>query len=80
MGKKKEKITYIDDGRTVADMSGVSGGFPAGSRPKSQPRASLKEQLATFFGAMKMMFLPMLVFCGALVVIYLILTLVFWLM
>ena len=26
MGKKKEKITYVDDGRTIADMSGVTGG------------------------------------------------------
>ncbi len=26
MGKKKEKIIYIDDGRTIADMSGVSRG------------------------------------------------------
>ena len=25
MSKKKEKITYIDDGRTLADMSGVGG-------------------------------------------------------
>lgn len=24
MGKKKEKIKYVDDGRTIADMSGVS--------------------------------------------------------
>ena len=24
MGKKKEKVKYVDDGRTIADMSGVS--------------------------------------------------------
>ena len=23
--KKKEKITYIDDGRTISDMSGLTG-------------------------------------------------------
>lgn len=78
MGKKKEKITYIDDGRTIADMSGISGGFQHESRPKYQPRAGIKEQLSTFWGAVKMMLLPTLVFTGALVVIYLILTLVFW--
>ena len=27
MRKKKEKITYIDDGRSIADMSAVSGGM-----------------------------------------------------
>ena len=80
MGKKKEKITYVDDGRTVADMSGVTGGFRASARPKYQPPASIKEQLTTFFGAMKMMLLPMLVVVGALVVIYLVITLLFLIM
>ena len=74
---KKEKITYIDDGRTIADMSGVSGGFFSKKRQKYQPSAPLKAQLATFFGAMKMMLLPTLVFAAALGVIYLILLLVF---
>ena len=77
MGKKKEKITYIDDGRTVADMSGVTGGFRSSARPKYQPRASIKEQLSTFFGAMRMMFVPMLAVVGLLVVIYLAIMLLF---
>ena len=34
--KKKEKIVYIDDGSTVADMSGVKG-----SVPPSPPRQTL---------------------------------------
>lgn len=80
MGKKKEKITYVDDGRTVADMSGVTSGFRSSARPKYQPPASVKEQLSTFFGAMKMMFLPMLTVVGALVVIYLIIMLFFYFM
>ena len=74
---KKEKIIYIDDGRIIADMSGVSGGFQTSQRPKYQPRASIKEQLKTFFGAMKMMFLPMLAVVAVMIVVYLLLFVVF---
>lgn len=77
MGKKKEKIIYIDDGRTIADMSGVSGGMPRPKRPAGTPRATLKEQLGTFWAAMKMMLLPTLVVAGGICVIYLILSLIF---
>jgi len=80
MGKKKERITYVDDGRTIADMSGVSGGFHTEKRPKYQPRASFKEQMGTFFGAMKMMLLPMLVVVGAMTLVFLIILIVFSLM
>ena len=77
MGKKKEKITYVDDGRTVADMSGVSGGFGGGKRSEWMPRSSLKERWDTYWSAVKMMFLPMLVvvaaLCGAFLILYLVL-------
>ena len=68
MGKKKEKITYIDDGRPLADMSGVSAprltwnAFKLATRPK--------EAWKTYWNAVKMMFLPMLAVIGALVIIY----------
>ena len=68
MGKKKEKITYIDDGRTLADMSGVSG--PRLTRNAFKPAPRFKEVWATYWNAVKMMFLPMLAVIGALVVIY----------
>ena len=77
MGKKKEKITYIDDGRTIADMSNVSGGWSTSGRSKYTPPAPLREQLNTFWTAMKMMFKPMLVVVGGIVVIYVILYLLF---
>lgn len=77
MAKKKEKITYVDDGRTVADMSGVSGGFRTTKPSAGRPRVPLKEQLGTFWGAMKMMFVPMLVATGAICVIFVILYLLF---
>lgn len=80
MGKKKEKITYIDDGRSIADMSGVSGGFGFSDSKPSRYRASFKEQWKTFWTAVKMMFLPMLTVVGGIILIYLILSLVFWLL
>lgn len=70
MSKKKEKITYIDDGRSLADMSGIGG--PRLSRSASQPRASFKEQWKTYCGAVKMMFGPMLVFLTGMAVVYMI--------
>ena len=84
---KKEKVTYIDDGSTVVDMTGVGGARSrnTGKPPKtpkktSAPRllpgghSTMKEQAQTFFGAMRMMFLPMLTAIGILTLIYLI----FW--
>ena len=77
--KKKEKIVYIDDGRSLADLSGVQGGFTPKTRPLGRPRASIKEQLGTFFCAMRMTFLPMLAVVGGLILLYLLLWLIFWL-
>ncbi|MBQ7802047.1 MAG: hypothetical protein IJ375_06970 [Oscillospiraceae bacterium] len=77
MGKKKEKITYIDDGRTIADMSNVSGGFRPPKREKWTPRSSLKEQLSTFWAAIKMMVKPMLVVVVGIMVIYLVILILF---
>ena len=74
---KKEKITYIDDGRTIADMSGVTGGMPRSSRPAWVPRSSLKEQFGTFFRAMQMMLRPMLVVIAGIGLIYVIMYVLF---
>ena len=81
MGKeKKEKVTYIDDGRTIADMSGVGQDRKWKSRPQSYPSPKFKEVWKTYWNATKMMFVPMLVAMGAIVVIYLLMTLAFYLM
>lgn len=61
--KKKEKVRYIDDGRTIADMSAV-GGRRSYEYNKGRKRSSFKEQRKTYFEAMKMMFVPMLVTIG----------------
>ena len=75
--KKKEKIRYVDDGRTIADMSALSGKRPekgekGAQRPISQ-RSTLKEQFETYIGAVKMMFLPMLATLGLLAVAFIVL-------
>ena len=78
--KKKEKITYIDDGRTIADMSGISGGPRLADNRYGRPRFSAKEIWKTYLGAVKMMFVPMLVVICGIVIIYMILSFVFLLL
>lgn len=78
--KKKEKITYIDDGRTIADMSGVKSGPRLGGRNPYRPRPKAKEVWKTYWNAVKMMFTPMLVVIVALGVIYMIIYFIFFLM
>ena len=78
--KKREKIIWIDDGSTVADMSGVGRGL-GGNRPnkpkpatkKGKPMNRFQECAATYFGAVKMMFVPMLVVLGIICLVFLIL-------
>lgn len=68
--KKKKKDVYIDDGRTIADMSGVGGRRYDSSSGAPRPRAGFKEQSKTYFAAVKSMFLPMLAFMGIITVAF----------
>ncbi len=79
MGKKpkKEKVVYVDDGRTLADMSGISAGTSIHRRDSVTPRPKFKDVWNTYWAAVRMMFLPMLVVVAALILIYLIMTVVF---
>ena len=70
--KKKKKPTYIDDGSTVADMSGIRGGITPRSKDGLRPRATFKEQFHTYTDAVKMMFLPMLAVLGIIAIAFLI--------
>ena len=76
MKEKKEKITYVDNGRTIADMSGVSAGLRLSGR-SVRPTPKFKDVWKTYWGAVKMMFTPMLVVVVAMCVIYMILYAVF---
>ena len=80
MGKrKKEKVTYIDDGRTIADMSALQSGPRLSSNPY-RPAPRFRDVWNTYWGAVKMMFGPMLAVITALGVIYMILYFLFWIM
>ena len=80
MAKNKEKITYVDDGRTIADMSNVSGGFSRYSRPKWQPSPRFKDVWNTYWSVVRLMVKPMLVVMGGIGLIYVILYVLFGLM
>ena len=71
MAKKKEKVQYIDDGRTLADMSNV-GGRRLTKRNPARPRPEAKEVWKTYWAAVKMMFGPMLVVIVGLIIVYMI--------
>ena len=58
--KKKEKVVYVDDGSTIADMSHVSGPR-LGRRHPAAPHPKAKDVWNTYWNAVKMMFTPMLV-------------------
>lgn len=75
--EKKEKIIYIDDGRTIADMSGLP---PRAAWTKQGTTSRFKDIWRTYWQATKMMLIPTLVAVGFLVVIFLIISIVFWLM
>ncbi len=79
--KKKEKVVYIDDGRTIADMSGTGRVNPllggGAERKGGARRSSFKEQWKTYTEAVKMMFLPMLVVIAILCVAFLIMYFVY---
>ena len=79
--KDEEKITYIDDGSTIADMSALDG------RPKSSEklplgRNSFGDKVATYFAAVKQMLGPMFMtilgICAVFGFLYLILCIVEW--
>ncbi len=74
---KKEKITYIDDGRTIADMSNLP---PRAEWTKRGTTSSFKEIWNTYWQATMMMLKPTLIAIGFLFVIFLIITIIFWLM
>lgn len=71
--KKEQKVIYIDDGSTVADMSGT---YKKGKAPVG--KGSLRDQAKTFFGVMKKMILPMLITLLALALVYLFVQILAW--
>lgn len=75
--KKKEKITYIDDGSTLADMSGVRGNTPlrrplrpSYEKQKREPTTRAGAIWQTYLTAVRAMIGPMLITLGAVSVIF----------
>ena len=68
--KNKKKVTYIDDGRTIADMSGVGKKRPEKLDSLDRPSSSFKAQWNTYWSTVKMMFIPMLVVMGIICVAF----------
>ena len=66
--KKKEKVKYIDDGRTIADMSNVG---PYGGYNGRRSNSTFREKWRTYWQAVKLMFIPMLVVIGIISISYL---------
>lgn len=75
--KKKEKVVYYDDGRTVADMSNVSRRWSPSTRQTVRRKGRGREIWHTYWGAVRMMFGPMLAVIVVLIILYMILTVVF---
>ena len=85
--KKREKVIYIDDGRTIADMSnlptrGFGKSLSDARRGKEMSESEKqfyrstpkwRDCVRTYFAAVKMMILPMLVTIGILSLAFLIL-------
>ena len=76
---KKEKIRYIDDGSTVVDMQPLED---ANRRPGQRARTpgakgTLREQIRTYFAAVRLMLVPMLVTLGLIFLSFLITWIIF---
>jgi hypothetical protein len=76
--KKKERVVYIDDGSTVADMSRVKGNTPlrrpvqpSYEKQKRRPTTRAGEIWQTYVAVVRSMIGPMLIFLGGMSVVFL---------
>ncbi len=67
--KKEQKIIYIDDGSTIADMSGTRKGAPP------RKKSTMKEKWHTYITTVKHMILPLLVTLLAMTMVFVLLML-----
>ena len=77
--QKKQKIRYVDDGSTVVDMQPLED---ASRRPGQKPRdpgvkGTLREQARTYFAAVRLMLVPMLITLGIIFLSFLITWIIF---
>ena len=70
--KKKDKVVYYDDNSTVVDMSAVNKSGQKDSAPQPRQRSSFKEKWKTYWSAVGMMLLPLIIVLSVIFVLYLI--------
>ena len=79
--KKKEKVKYVDDGRTLYDMSGTSrpNAFIGGKNnpDRNKKRGTARQQFNTYVSTMRQMVLPMFVVMGIITVAFAVMYLLF---
>ena len=76
--KKKENVKYIDDGRTIADMSGLRrGGFKTDDKNFVRPPSTAKDKWNTYWSAVRSMLIPMFITLGVITAIFLVAFLAF---
>jgi len=79
--RKKEKIEYIDDGRSFADFSNFPDRrgklYGANDNGVSFSGSKFKDSIRTYIESVKLMLLPMLVMIGFMCVLFLLLWIIF---
>ena len=70
--KKKEKITYIDDGRTIADMSAFTGRKKHDTDKNNfvRPQSTFKDKWKTYWTAVARMIIPMFITLGIITLMF----------
>lgn len=68
--KKKEKVKYIDDGRSLADMSAFRGGQKTDDKGFVRPPSTFKDKWETYWSAVRSMLIPMFITLGVITVIF----------
>ena len=70
--KKKEKVKYIDDGRSLADMSAFRNGPKKDENGYVRPPSTAKDKWVTYWSAVRSMLIPMFITLGVITAIFVI--------
>ncbi len=68
--KKKEKVKYVDDGRSLADMSAFRKGSGTDDKGFVRPPSTAKDKWKTYWSAVRSMLVPMFITIGVLTVVF----------
>lgn len=68
--KKKEKVKYVDDGRSLADMSAFRNGQKTDDKGFVRPPSTAKDKWNTYWAAVRSMLVPMFITIGVITAIF----------